>query len=388
MSKPKWLWLSAEIHNTPATGLLVYSSRLASALAQQVDITWIGIGPADTKRPGITVKPVAGSLRGGWQSVFSPLPNLSYACATPEMRAATTREIERGGWDAIVIDHLQVAWAGELISPDGPPIIFITHNHEASMRQSFAEDTPIWNPLGIPLRLDAVKAARLEGATLTRASIVTSITESDQEKFRASAPDKTHVLVKPGWSGEIPDSVPPLEDRPRRICMIGSFEWHVKQENLRRFVREAGPALEAAGIELAIAGTVPDDLASELVGECSAVTIIGWVDSVTNFLNTCRLGVVAEPLGGGFKLKALDYIALRVPIAATAGSLKGLPLESGHSVIESVTESQLGEEIVKLIDQSDKLTKIAEKAMESCTSILSWESQVSSLTAAIVNATE
>ncbi len=383
MTRPRWLWISAEVSNEPTTGLLVYSFRLSRALADRVDITMVGIGPASTSRPELTVKPVPGSLRGGAASLFSTLPNLSFACATPEMRAAVQAELDHGGWDAIVIDHLQTAWVCEMLA-DGPPVIFITHNHETSMRRAVASEVPLWTPKGLPLRLDARKAGRLEHKALEDATVITSITEADQEKFRAAAPSKRHVLVKPGWSGDIPEQVTPLADRPRRVGIIGSFEWHVKQENLHRFVRDAGPALDSAGIELAIAGTVPEDLAERLQQACPAVTIVGWVASVEEFLGGCRIGVVAEPLGGGFKLKSLDYVALRVPIAATTGSLEGLPLVGGESMIESDTELKLGAAIVDWIDRPAELEELAKAAISCCSPTLRWEHQVSSLTESLL----
>ncbi len=348
-------------------------------MAEHVDITMVGIGDPGTARTDVTVRPVDGRLQGGWKSLFSPLPNLSFACATPAMRTAVADLLAGGGWDAIVIDHLQVAWICDLLPDDNTPVIFITHNHEASMRREVAAELPVWTPRGLPLRLDAVKAGRLERQALNRATVVTSITEADQAKFVDDAPAARHVLIKPGWSGDIPEHVPPLADRPRRVGIIGSFEWHVKQENLVRFAREAGPTLEAAGIELCIAGKVPEPLRQRLKQESPMVDVVGWVDSVEEFLNECRIGVVAEPLGGGFKLKSLDYVALRVPIAATTGSLEGLPLVGGQSMIESDTETQLGIDVANMIDNIGELGKLAKNAYTACIPTLRWESQVSSL---------
>lgn len=389
--RPRWLWVSAEVPDELTTGLLVYSAGLATAVGRAgVDITMVGIGPPSATRDGIDLHPVAGRLRGGWRSVLSALPNLSYACATPGLRAAVCELIDQGGWDAIVIDHLQVAWAIDLLPTEGPPVVFVTHNHEGSMRHQVASEVSATSPRGLALRADAVKAGRLERRMLARADVVTSITEADQERFRADEAGlerpggpARHVVVGPGWSGHIPDRVPPMTDRPRRIGILGSFEWHVKQENLRRFVREAGPILERAGVELAVAGKLPDALAQELAGLSPAVTCIGWVDSVSGFLGTCRIGAVAEPLGGGFKLKSLDYVALRVPIGATSGSIQGLPLEGGSSMFEAPTEAALAESLVAAIDSPDALTLMADRAFSACETTLRWEEQVKSLTEAV-----
>ncbi|MEM9562778.1 MAG: glycosyltransferase [Actinomycetota bacterium] len=401
--RPRWLWVSAEVADELTTGLLVYSAGLAGAVARAgVDVTMVAIGPPSATRDAVTLHAVDGSLRGGAASLVSPLPNLSYASATPAMRRAVEKLIERGGWDAIVIDHLQVAWLIDLLpDPDDgdpvdgrTPVVFVTHNHEGSMRREVAGELPITSPRGLALRLDAIKAGRLERRALARADVVTSITEADQERFRADlasltadgdarAPLTRHVVATPGWSGEFPDTVPPMADRPRRIGILGSFAWHVKQENLLRFVRGAGPALERAGVELVVAGTVPDPFRQELEAMSSSVRCAGWVDSIPDFLGTCRIGVVAEPLGGGFKLKSLDYVALRVPIGATTGSVTGLPLVDGVSMFEARSEVALGERLVEVIDDADDLEAVADRAFSSCEPTLRWAEQVKSLMEAV-----
>ncbi len=405
--RPRWLWISAEVAEELNTGLLVYSAGLSGAVARAgIDVTMVAIGPASAARDGVTLHPVAGALRGGPASLVSPLPNLSYASATPAMRREVGRLIDRGGWDAIVIDHLQVAWVIDLLpDPDDrtgnhrTPVVFVTHNHEGSMRREVAGELPLTSPRGLALRLDAVKAGRLERRALARADVVTSITAADQQRFRADlasmagggepgARPTRHVVATPGWSGRFPDHVPPMADRPRRIGILGSFAWHVKQENLLRFVRGAGPTLERAGIELVVAGTVPDPFRRELEGISSSVRCEGWVDSIPDFLGTCRIGVVAEPLGGGFKLKSLDYVALRVPIGATTGSVTGLPLTDGVSMFEAPTETALGELLARVIDHTDELTAVATRAFSSCEPTLLWAEQVKLLTEAVDTVTD
>lgn len=384
MSHARWLWISGQVTATPTTGLLVYSSSLAKAVADTgIDITMIGIGDGPVVRPPINVQHVPGTLRAGPASVASKLPNLSYACATPAMRESVKELLANGPWDAVVIDHLQTAWVADLVPRAQRPIVFITHNHEGSMRRHVAAQQTPWSPKGLLLRFDAWKAAKLERRAITRADVVTSITEADQQRFMADAPAANHVLVKPGWSEQPPESVRPMAERPRRIGIIGSFEWHVKQDNLLRFVREAGSQLEAANIGLAIGGRMPGAFAQRLTEASSAVDYRGWVDSAEDFLADCRLGIVAEPLGGGFKLKALDYLAMRVPIAAITGSLPYLPLVPGVSMIEAEDESKLATAIVAAIDDPAGLENMAESAYLACGPTLRWQEQVDLLTEAV-----
>jgi hypothetical protein len=386
MSSPRWLWISAEVNNRLATGLLVYSHGLSAAVAQAgVDITMVGIGPPDTRRDDVSLEVVDGSLRHGFRGLGSSLPNLSWACATPEMRETVARLLAKGGWDAIVVDHLQTAWVHELLPPrTDTPVVFVTHNHESSVRRQMASEIPLWQPRGPVLRFDAMKAARLERRMLARADVVTSITEADQVLFRRDAPLARHVVVTPGWSDTPPTQVPAMAERPRAIGILGSFEWHVKQDNLLEFVRAAGPILESAGVALEIGGKTSDGFRARLEAESSVVHYNGWVDSIGDFLGGVRIGVVAEPRGGGFKLKSLDYVAHRVPVAAITGSLEGLPLVAGTSLIEADDAEHLAHELVRAIDDPSHLEKQAEAAFLASKPTLLWQDQVRLLTEAVL----
>jgi glycosyltransferase involved in cell wall biosynthesis len=318
--------------------------------------------------------------------VLSTLPNLSYASALPAMRAAVDDALS-GSWDVIVVDHLQMAWTAPRIArrrrQRGTTVVFVTHNHEASVRKEVARAAPLRNGSRVVLGLDARKAARLERRALTLADVVTSITRDDLVRFERDAPAAQHVLVPPGWSGTIDRPVTPIAERPRRIGVLGSFEWHVKQENLRRFLSVADPLLAEAGIELEIGGRVAPEFRSALEPTLSATRFVGWVDDVDSFLGACRLGVIAEPLGGGFKLKSLDYVFRRVPIAALRGSTAGLPLTAGSELIEAEDHRALVARIVELTDDAAQLEAIAAAALASCRSEFSWSSRGRSLVDAV-----
>ena len=103
--------------------------------------------------------------------------------------------------------------------------------------------------------------------------------------------------------------------------MVGSFEWHVKAANLRQFLLAADPVLAGAGIELVVVGRVPGAVLDELRPRLRATQFAGWVERLADVLGEARMAVVDEPVGGGFKMKTLDYVFHHLPVAATAGSV-------------------------------------------------------------------
>lgn len=374
----RWLWITPEISGELSTGALVYSMRLAQAVAGLgVELTMVGTGH-DTAEAfgdpdgGIDRRTVPRAGRAAWRSVVSPLPNQAHAKASAEFRAEVRALLDACGWDVVVVDGMQVAWVAPLLIGSPATTVFVTHNHESSMRREVAAATPWTSVKRLVLGADAWKTARLERQMLELADVVTSITEEDRRKFEAQAPAARHVVVQPAWSGVEPTTVPAIADRPRRVGMLGSYEWHVKQENLRRFLDAAAPVFAQHEIELVIGGKMPAEIRHEFERAHPGVSFEGWVADPAAFLGTCRVGVVSEPLGGGFKLKILDYVFLRVPLACLVGCSVGLPLVGGEHMIEADDERSLADAIVRAIDQPELLRGLAQRAYDDVSASVSW----------------
>ncbi len=335
----------------------------------------IGLGDsnsAERMRP-IGLVAVAGELRGGARSLLSPLPNSAFASAVSTFESELNVAL-RDRWDVVVIDSLRAAWAVDLIARHhSGATIFITQNHDASMRRRVAAEASMWSGRRALLTLDRWKVVRLERRAAELADVITSITDDDRRLFEADSPNKAHLVLRPGWSGQLTSETRPVGERPRRVGIVGSFEWHVKQENLRRFLLSADPVFATAGVELVVGGRVPDSFISEFDGRLEATTFLGWVDDLGAVLRECRVGVISEPLGGGFKMKSLDYVFNEVPVAALVGAAAGLPLVPGVDMLEATDEGALADVIVAAIDDSARLQSMAVSARTSCERMFSWD---------------
>ena len=325
----RWLWVTPAVTDQRSTGALVYSLSLADAVAAQgVDVTVVGLGsdPVDPHDVGPTYIAVDAPVRPGWRRLATLLPNQTAATSVRSFRTRA-EDLLRERWDVVVVDGMQTAWVASMLEAERVDcVVYIGHNHEASMRKQIARSIP-WTSTRRPLlELDAVKTGRLERAVVRRADVVSSISDEDRDRFSQDAPSARHVVVRPGWSAPIEPGQPlPMSDRPRRVGILGSFEWHAKQEGLRRFLAVADPVFTRAGIELVIAGKVPDDFRRAHEGRLRATRFLGWVENSADELTQCRIGAIAEPLGGGFKLKALDYVFNDVAVASLSHSAAGLP---------------------------------------------------------------
>jgi hypothetical protein len=101
---------------------------------------------------------------------------------------------------------------------------------------------------------------------------------------------------------------------------------------------------------------------------------VGWVDDLGVELSQARLGIVAEPAGGGFKLKSLDYVFNRLPMTALVGSVAGLPL-AADDLILCKDEASLAAASVAILDDLDRLNRMQNSAYTACQPLRGWVKQ-------------
>jgi glycosyltransferase involved in cell wall biosynthesis len=315
------------------------------------------------------------------RSLFSRLPNVATQYNNAAFRHALKVQMARD-WDAIVVDHLGMGWvwpAVEAYRRRKPSVvsIFIAHQREGEARRSMARNFR-GSILGkIALSVDAAKADRLERKLVRQSNLVSSITAEDLRCLGGS--DKV-VLLPPGYAGprlayrEINDQT------PRRVLILGSATWLAKQMNLIEFTVAADGIFYEREIELWVVGNVPDHLTKN---HFRATHFLGFVEDLEPILRSVRIGIVAERTGGGFKLKTLDYIFHRVPIAAIKGSIAGLPLmpETDYLSFESMQE--LAQGVAAVIDDIERLNSLQRAACEKCDTGFDWDDRGRSLGNAI-----
>jgi hypothetical protein len=159
---------------------------------------------------------------------------------------------------------------------------------------------------------------------------------------------------------------------PRRVIIVGSFNWIVKQENIASFVKTADPIFKEHGIELDLVGEMPQALVATLRARCRATHFHGFMTDFAPLLKCARIAIVHESIGGGFKLKLLDYIFARVPIAAVSQAVAGLSDQLQRAMLTNSSQAGLIYGIISHIDRLDELNRMQESAFSLGKSQFQW----------------
>jgi glycosyltransferase involved in cell wall biosynthesis len=381
------LWLTRTDPFPGDTGELIYSGKMIESFAQGgADITVLCLArpeagdAAEYGGPDVQWKRVRGAPRPAWQSMFSALPNLACRCAVPSLRHGLSEMLAARPWDLVVLDSLSVCWALPAVlssTASGgrrPRLVYVSHNHEETTRARVATSYR-GNPLKrLAMLTDARKAGLLERHVVRAADLVTAITLADRTLYAAVRDGRPTITLPPGYDGRRVENRHITADTPRRVVMVGSYEWVAKQVNLRNFARAAAGDFDRNGAELVVVGNGGSFL-DGLRREFPSVTFTGRVDDVYPYMDDARMAVVPEMLGGGFKLKTLDYVFNRLPIAALDRACEGAPLTDRDSLLSFPDVGRLVDGILDTIDDLPKLNHLQERAYAACAGRFDWSTR-------------
>ncbi|HEY4343352.1 MAG TPA: glycosyltransferase [Parvibaculum sp.] len=366
-------------------GQRIYSGRLIEALAgegAEIDVLCFECAESP-RRDGDGddnirwwLVPQAG--RAAWQSFFSRFPHITHRSDTGAMRHRFQQLLGQRHWDAIVMDGLYSGWALELLQTHRdtgapvPRLIYISHNHEETTRANVASNFDGNFFKGKALLHDARKATELEHEMVDQADAVTAITPEDAKHFAMRNPDKPILTLSPGYAGRRLETRHITRDIPRRALLVGSFEWLAKQMNLREFLTVADPVFAAADMQLQVVGNGEIAFFEGLRREMKGTEIVGPVDDIIPYLDQARIAIVPERSGGGFKLKILDYIFNRLPVAALEHSIAGVPFQLRENVLTYSRHEELVAGVVEAMDDFVLLNRLQEQAFSVCADVFDW----------------
>jgi hypothetical protein len=351
-------------------------SLLQSAQAFESRIEW-SIVPG---RPNPTVVALAG-----------PLPFVAARFATRAYAQHLTAMLRTRDFDVVLLDHYAMVWAIRHIrrgksSGARPLIAYIAHNFETALAADTARDFHGNLFRKAALHANAWKTANAERSLAQAADIIVTLTAEDAKSLGPLSPLSAKLVLPPGYSGPRAPNRQIVRETPRRVAIVGAYWWTPKQMNLSAFLEVADPVLQNAGVGIDVVGEAPDHFRRAWEARVKATQFHGFVPDLGEFLAARRIGLVVEQTGGGFKLKSLDYIFNRVPVAALSGSITGLPLTPGLHYLLFDSMPELAQGITAVIDDIERLNSLQQAAYEKCNTAFDWSERGRTLYDAIYQA--
>jgi hypothetical protein len=371
------LWLARTMPYPRTSGDRIYTGKLAEALAASgTAITFMGLAGGADPEPvnNIAWHIVPGAPRSLVGSLLSTLPLVSARHATTTYRAEVMRELRGRTWDVVVIDQYGMGWtlADIQLRSRRSLLVFVAHDHEESITRqqwrSFSGGRLLERLYHLQ---NYLKTRRSERQTTRACDLITAITDDDATMFRQTARGVDVVTLTPGYDGPHMQARNITADTPRAAVMFGSYRWSAKQKNLKAFLECADSRLHKSGIEMRIVGDIAENVRLALERQYASTRFTGFVLDPAVHLNA-RLAIVAETIGGGFKLKLLDYIFNRIPIVALDTCIVGLPESVRRHTLIAANLSALIDIATSVIDDVALLDRLQRDAYNSASDAFDW----------------
>jgi polysaccharide biosynthesis protein PslH len=388
--QPRVLYLTKVYPYPPATaGDAVYSRGVIEAFSRTCRLTVICSDSGASRDDTLPIDwHVVGPQRTGRAgSILSRWPLIAWKGATPDYTAKLDLLL-REKWDAIVLDNLGSAHALTKAKRyrdqhPGVRLVYISHEYEYPTRGAKygAYDLGLLKRRAAQMDLEKVRAS--EEALLRDCDIVTVINKADLEPFRKIAPGAKYLPLIPGYDGPVVAAREITDATPRRILLLGGRRSEQKRQILLDWMEASYARLLEAGIETVIVGDMDEGLRERLVTLYPAARVLGFVDDLAALVASARMGVVADTVGGGFKMRLLSHVFERLPIVGLTGAVSGLPTPQGAGWLGADTLLELVDLVREVIDDTERLNGLQNKAFADSASAFSWAGRADDLALAL-----
>lgn len=378
------LWLGRTIPIPLNAGDRIYTAQLAGAVARQgARVVFLGLENPDDQtgnfaqlESAVCWKVVPGAPNPRLLAPLSKLPMVGARFATKQYRQALEQELESNDYDAVALDQYGMSWAinhVEQIARNHPVLVHVSHDFETRVTDQIARNFN-GDLLRKALLKENARKTRLAEEHLARScDLLVTLTEEDRAAFNDIDPSLVSIVLPPGYAGTKRRDRILDENVPRRAIIVGSFTWIAKQMNLERLLEAASGLFAQHRVEFHVVGAVPEPFLSRLKSRFPWVVFRGFVDDLDEEFRSARLALVPEEIGGGFKLKILDYIFARVPVAAVEAALNGIPAQLKSQFITESSVGELTKTIATVIDDIHRLDLMQNRAFELAEDLFSWD---------------
>lgn len=273
--------------------------------------------------------------------------------------------------DLVLLEGLPMAIFQKALRQYDCQIWYRAHNIESDIIRQKAESFACWNPLKLWMQGEYRKMKAFESHTARTVDAVLAISPVDLSHLQAMAPERKDAMLHLGyWPGVVSTAEPLAKAkqpawngaRPLKLGFIGTMDWLPNQDAVHCLLNEWIPATEAwpNRPEFHIAGR---QAPAYFAQKRPAYFFHGEVEDAEAFMSSCDAMVFPLRMGSGLKIKALEAMALGIPVISTAQGVQGMDLTDGENYLHAESAGQFAEVLKDLYQFPNKLYILAENAL-------------------------
>ncbi len=230
----------------------------------------------------------------------------------------------------------------------------------------------------------AVETREIELDVMRRADVTLSYTETEAAVIVSHNLDSAKVMKCP-WVVEPSPRAAPFEGRSG-VAFLGNYRHPPNEEAVHYFVNQVMPELRQAlpGVTFRVFGSHMPDRLKALA--CEDVLIEGFVESVDQVYDTCRVFVAPLRSGAGIKGKVIGALAAGAPSVVSPLAAEGIGFSSGVEAMVAETPADWARAISSLYQDERRWSAMSEQARAFVAANYSFDQGVQRMRAALAAA--
>jgi glycosyltransferase involved in cell wall biosynthesis len=265
---------------------------------------------------------------------FSPVPHYFLRVHdSPEMSRAIAEMVKKDQYDFVIAEYSVM---GQFIhkNPLLPAVRRIMSVHECyylARLKDFHHHNLGRKKIRELINLKGLKTYEFD--MYAQADKVLTLTPQGKDKLLDIRPDLDIGVVPHGVDVEHFSYSDP-EDAEQSVVFVGNYLHYPNVDAVLYFYQEIWPKAKALlpKLKFTIVGHAPPPEIQSLTQDDS-ITVTGRVDDVTPYIRRGHIFICPVRLGGGFRGKILEAMAVGRPIVSTSLGAEGIPSNDGENII-------------------------------------------------------
>jgi len=317
------------------------------------------------------------TLKATWDFFTSPVPHYFLKGDDSQRMAETIADmVQKDRYDFVIAEYSVM---GQFIhnNPLLPPVRRIISVHECyylARRKAFR-----YNRFGLDKIKEAINLKGLkkyEFDMYRHADKVLTLTPQGKEKLLEICPELDIDVVPHGVDVEDFSFSEP-EGEERSIVFVGNYLHYPNVDAVLFFHREIWPRIKSLlpEIKFYVVGQAPP-LEIQNLSKDNAIIVTGRVNDVRPYLKKGRIFICPVRLGGGFRGKILEAMAIGRPVVSTSLGAEGIPAVQRENIILADNPEEFAQGILDLMNDDRLFEKIRKKARKLVEEKYAWEKGV------------
>ncbi|MGD2246714.1 MAG: glycosyltransferase [Candidatus Aminicenantes bacterium] len=321
--------------------------------------------------------PKRSPLKVAWDFFTSPVPHYFLRTHGSLKMAETIADMVRKDRYDFVIAEFSVMGQFLHKNPLLPPVRRVISVHESyylARRKAYRHNRIGFEKLKEAINLKGLK--KYEFDMYRNADKVFVLTLQGKGELLEICPDLDIEVVPHGVDVENFSFSGPKE-KEKAIVFVGNYLHYPNVDAVLYFHSEIWPVLKSrlSEIQFYVVGQGPPPEVQSL-SQDEAITVTGRVDDVRPFLKTGRVFICPVRLGGGFRGKILEAMAIGRPVVSTSLGAEGVPARQRENIILADNPEDFARGVVDLMTDEKLFERIRTNARKLVEEKYSWEKGV------------